>query len=144
MAEEPRRAAMFEFRALVLGPQSGPDDSGDDGRQLVDGFQSEAEQRAAFIALRPRLIERLCRDALPAWALLHLEGDRAVRRAALAAEQLTRRVAEMHRLEAQRELAGRGEGVDPGLAAFIDAERARDRAEREFARRIAKVRMPRT
>jgi hypothetical protein len=136
---EPRRAAMFEFRALVRGPDPGADPASG----LVDGFRDEAEQRASFLALRPQLIERLCHDALPAWALLHLERDRAVRRAAQAAERLADREEAVHRLEAQRVMAGRGEGVDPGLAAIIDAERARERAARRFARRVAKVQMPR-
>ena len=137
---ETRRAAIFEFRALVTGPDQRPGTP----PGLVNGFRDEAEQRASFVALRPQLIERLQRDALPAWALLHLERDRAVRRAARAAERLARRVSEVHRLEVQRELAGRGQGVDPGLAALIDAGRARQRAERRFARRIAKVDMPRS
>ena len=137
--EKTRRAAMFEFKALVRGPDS----PANARRGLVDGFRDEAEQRASFLALRPQLIERLRRDALPAWALLHLDQDRAVRRAARAAERLAWRVSELHRLEAQREVAGRGQAVDPGLAALIDAERARQRAERRFAKRIARVDMPR-
>jgi hypothetical protein len=140
---EAKQATMFAFRALVRGPDHRSGAGPPQGRPagLVDGFRDAAEQEATFLALRPQLIERLRHDALPAWALLHLERDRAVRRAALAAERLAERVEAVHLLEAQRERAGRGEGVDPGLAAIIDAERARDRAERRFARRIAKVQL---
>jgi hypothetical protein len=131
---EPRPATMFRFMALVNGPV------GDTNGRLAKGFDDAASQQTAFAELRVQLVERLLRDGLPAWALLHLERDRRVRAANRAAARLQDRHAELVRLEAGRECAARGEGDDPGLAALIDAQRAHRRAERRFARRAAKVR----
>ena len=93
----PRPGAMFRFMALVNGPD------GDSGDRLAKGFDDAADQQAAFDELRPRLVERLLRDSLPAWALLHLEADRRVRAANRAAARLQERHAEVLRLEAGRE-----------------------------------------
>jgi hypothetical protein len=125
---------MFRFMALVNGPD------GDVGGGLAKGFDDAADQQTAFDELRPQLVERLLRDSLPAWALLHLEPDREVRAANRAATRLQERHAEVVRLDAGRECAELGHGDDPGLAALIDAQRAHRRAERRFARRAAKVR----
>jgi hypothetical protein len=125
---------MFRFMALVNGPD------GETGGRLAKGFDDAAEQQTAFAELRSQLIERLLRDSLPAWALLHLEPDRNVRAANRAAARLQERHAEVVRLEAERERAELGHGEDPGLAALIDAQRAHRRAERRFARRAARVR----
>jgi hypothetical protein len=131
---EPRTAAMFRFMALVTGPD------GETGAGLAKGFDDAADQQAAFEELRSQLVERLLRDGLPAWALLHLEADRRVKAANRAAARLQDRHAEVVRLEAGRERAELGYGDDPGLAALIDAQRAHRRAERRFARRAARVR----
>lgn len=124
---------MFRFMALVTGPD------GDAGDRLARGFDDPADQQAAFDELRPRLVERLLRDSLPAWALLHLEADRRVRAANRAAARLQERHAEVVRLEAGREEAELGHGADPGLAALIDAQRIHRRAQRRFARRAARI-----
>jgi hypothetical protein len=124
---------MFRFMALVNGPD------GDSGDRLAKGFDDAADQQAAFDELRPRLVERLLRDGLPAWALLDLEADRRVRAANRAAARLQDRYAEVLRLEAGREEAELGHGADPGLAALIDAQRAHRRAQRRFARRAARI-----
>jgi len=124
---------MFRFMALVKGPD------GDSGDRLAKGFDDAADQQAAFDELRPRLVERLLRDSLPAWALLDLEADRRVRAANRAAARLQERHAEVLRLEAGREEAELGHGADPGLAALIDAQRAHRRAQRRFARRAARI-----
>jgi hypothetical protein len=128
---------MFRFMALVNGPD------GDSGDRLAKGFDDAADQQAAFDELRPRLVERLLRDSLPAWALLHLEADRRIRAANRAAARLQERQAEVLRLEAGREEAELGRGADPGLAALIDAQRAHRRAQRRFARRAARISGPR-
>ena len=124
---------MFRFMALVKGPD------GDSGDRLAKGFDDAADQQAAFAELRPRLVGRLLRDSLPAWALLHLEADRRVRAANRAAARLQERHAEVLRLEAGREEAELGHGADPGLAALIDAQRAHRRAQRRFTRRVARI-----
>jgi hypothetical protein len=124
---------MFQFMALVNGPD------GDGGARLAKGFDDTAEQLAAFDELRSQLVERLLRDSLPAWALLHLEPDRRIRAANRAAARLEARHAEVVRLESGREEAELGHGADPGLAALIDAQRAYRRAQRRFARRAARV-----
>ena len=124
---------MFRFMALVTGPD------GAGGGRLAKGFDDASDQQAAFEELRAQLVERLVRDGLPAWALLHLEPDRKVRAANRSAARLQERHAEVVRLEAGRERAELGHGDDPGLAALIDAQRAHRRAERRFARRAARV-----
>ena len=125
---------MFRFMALVNGPD------GDGAGGLAKGFDDAADQQAAFDELRSQLVERLLRDSLPAWALLHLESDRRVRAATRAAARLQERHAEVVRLEVGRERAELGLGDDPGLAALIDAQRAHRRAQRRFARHAARIR----
>jgi hypothetical protein len=124
---------MFRIMALVNGPDGRSRDA------VAKGFDDAMDQQAAFAELRPQLLARLLRDSLPAWALLHLEPDRAVRAANRAAERLQERHADLVRLEAGRECAELGQGDDPGLAALIDAQRAHRRAERRLARLAAKI-----